>query len=99
MPTVYIRTNPYPSNVGTSRTVTIPTTPATLLVMDSGYMGWQLVNVGVATLTYGDSSMLAGTGSFLFYSMEKTWYPVADTMSVYLRADSVAGIVLINEFL
>lgn len=99
MPTVYIRTNPQPSNVGTSRTLSIPTAPTTLVVMDSGYMGWQLVNVGVSTLTYGDSSMLSGTGSFLYYSMEKTWYPVADTMSVYLRADSVAGTVLMNEFL
>ena len=95
----YVRTNLYPSTVGTSRTVTIPTAPSTLVVMNSGYMGWQLVNVGVSALAYGDSSLLAGTGALLFYSMEKTWYPVADTMSVYLRADSVAGVVLINEFL
>ena len=99
MPTVYIRTNPQPSSIGTSRTVSISTAAATLVWSTSGYMGWQLINVGVSTLTYGDSSMLAGTGAFLFYSMEKTWYPVADTMSVFLRADSVAGTVLVNEFL
>ena len=99
MPTVYIRTNPHPSSVGTTRTVSISTAAATLVTMNSGYMGWQLVNVGVSALAYGDSSLLAGTGALLFYSMEKTWYPVADTMSVYLRADSVAGVVLINEFL
>ena len=40
-----------------------------------------------------------GTGGVLFYSMAKEWYPIADTMSVYLRADSVAGTVLINEWL
>ena len=99
MPTVYIRTNPQPSQIGTSRTVTVPTAPTTLIVSNSGYMGLQVVSIGVGALTYGDSSMAMGTGALLFYSMEKTWYPLADTMSVYVRADSVAGVAFINEWL
>ena len=99
MPTVYIRTNPQPSSVGSTRTLLIATAPATQVVSLSGYMGWQLVNEGPSTLTYGDSSMAMGTGAFLFYSMAKEWYPIADTMSVYLRADSVATTVLINDYL
>ena len=99
MPTVYIRTNAYPQSIGSTRTVSISTAAATQVVSLSGYMGMQVVNVGIATLTYGDSSMAMGTGGFLFYSMAKEWYPIADTMSVYLRADSVAGTVLINEWL
>ena len=99
MPTGYIRTNPYPSSIGTSRTVAVPTSPATQVVSLSGYMGWQLVNVGAGAVAYGDSSLLVGTGGMLFYSMSKEWYPIADTMSLYVRADSVASVLLVNEYL
>ena len=99
MPTVYIRTNPQPASVGSTRTITIGTAAATAVYSIAGYMGWQLVNVGPSTLTYGDSSMAMGTGGLLYYSMAKEWYPIADTMSLYLRADSVAGTVLVNDYL
>ena len=100
MPTVYIRTNLYPSSIGTSRTVTIPTAPATLVVMNSGYMGWRLQNIGPSlNLVYGDSNITMGTGALQYYSMGKEFYPVMDTMALYFRADSVAGVLQINEYL
>ena len=100
MAPLYIRTNPYPSTIGTSRTVAIPTTPATLVVMNSGYMGWRLQNVGPSlSLVYGDSNLTAGTGALQYYSMGKEFYPVADTMAIWFRADSVAGVLQINEYL
>ncbi len=99
MPTVYIRTNPQPSTIGTTRTVAVPTTPATFIVSLSGYMGWGIANVGVSAVAYGDSSVQAGTGSLQFYSMEQKWYPIADTMSMYVIADSIAGIIAINDYL
>ena len=99
MATVYIRTNPQPSRVGTSRTVVVPTSPATFIISLSGYMGWGISNVGNAAVAYGDSSVTAGTGSLQFYSMEQKWYPIADTMSMYVIADSIAGIININDYL
>lgn len=79
--------------------MTVPTAPATLIVSLSGYMGWGISNVGNASVAYGDSSVQAGTGALQFYSMEQKWYPIADTMSMYVIADSVAGIIVINEYL
>ena len=99
MPTAYIRTNPQPSAIGTSRSVTVPTSPATFIVSLSGYMGWGITNVGNSAVAYGDSSVSAGTGALQFYSMEQKWYPIADTMSMYVIADSVAGIIRINDYL
>ena len=53
----YIRTQTQPNLIGTSRTVAVPTSPATHLVSLSGFMGWQLVNVGAGAIAYGDSSV------------------------------------------
>ena len=99
MPFVFRRTKTEPARIGTSRNVTIPTSPATLLVMNSGFMGWKLTNVGPSALTYGDSAVTIGTGDLQFYSVGKTYYPVADTMSLFVIADSVAGVVHIDEYL
>lgn len=98
MATVYIRTNRDPQQVGTSRSITIPTSPATLVVSLSGSMGWRWTNIGPSTLAWGDSNITAGTGSLLFYSMAKEWYPLPDTMSAYVRADSVAGVLRVDEY-
>ena len=99
-PTAYIRTNLFPSNIGTSRSISIPTSPATLVVMNSGYMGWRWTNLGPSlSLAFGDSNIAIGTGSLLFYSMSKEWYPVVDTMAAFVIADSVAGLLRVDEYL
>ena len=99
MPTVFRRTNNNPQQVGTSRTITIPTSPATQVVSLSGFMGWEITCLGPGAIAYGDSSLPMGSGALLYYSMNKTWYPIADTMSLFLRADSVATVININYFL
>lgn len=95
----YIRTRQTPSRIGTSRSITIPTSPATLVVTDSGFMGWQMVCLGPGALAYGDAGVTVGTGGLLYYSMSKEFYPVADTMSFFLIADSVATVVRLNGYL
>ena len=100
MPIAYRpRSKPDPARVGSSRALTISTGAATLVVSSIGYMGWSLTCLGPGSLTWGDSSMSMGSGALLYYSMAKEWYPIADTMSTFLRADSVATVVLINEYL
>ena len=99
MPTVYIRTNPFPSSIGTTRTLTVATAPEVLVVSNSGYMGWQIVCLGPGAIAYGGSSIAMGSAGLLYYSMSRTEYPLADTASLYLRADSVATVVAVNEYL
>lgn len=95
----YVRTNPYPSTIGTTRTLTIATAPATQIVSLSGYMGWQIVCLGPGAIAYGDSSIAMATAGLLFYSMSRTEHPIADTASLYVRADSVATVIAINDLL
>ena len=94
----YLKTKLYPSSIGTSRLVTIPTSPATLITMLSGYVGMQWNNVGASAVAYGDTSISAGTGALLYYSMSKEWSVVTDTGAIYAIADSVAGTLFINYY-
>ena len=99
MPTVYIRTNLQPSTVGTTRILTVSTGAATQVVSLSGYMGMQVTCLGPGEIAYGDTAILADTSALLFYSMSKEYYPIADTLSLYLRANSVATVVALNDYL
>lgn len=94
----FIRTNPYVMRIGTTRVLSISTAGATAIIMASGNQGLSLCNVGVSTLAWGDSTILAASGGLLYYSMVKEWYVVADTFTVYLRADSVTGTVVVTEY-
>ena len=99
MGTIYIRTNPQPYRVGTTRLITVATTPTTQVILTSGYTGFSVFNVGPSTIVWGDTSITASTGGLLYYSMQKEWFAVADSFVVHLRADSVAGTVVVNEYL
>ena len=94
-----IRTNQAPARIGTTKIITVPTAPTTAVILDSGYMGMALFNVGPSTIVWGDSNITASTGGLLYYSMQKEWMALADTFTVYLRADSVAGTVVQNEYI
>ena len=98
MAIAYLKTKLYPSSIGTSRTITIPTSPATLVVMLSGYVGMQWTNVGAGAIAYGDTSISAGTGALLYYSMQKEWPVVIDTGAIYAIADSVASALFVNYY-
>ena len=98
MATVLIRTNPGLARVATSRLVTIPTSPATQIVIASGPSGCAIFNVGPTTLVWGDSNITASSGGLLYYSMQKEWLAVADTFTFFLVATSAAGTVMIHEY-
>lgn len=98
MGTYYRRTNLSALSIGTSYTVSIPTSPVTQIVVSTGYSAVQISNVGPSTIAYGDSSIVASSGALLFYSMEKTFTNITGIFSFYVIADSVAGTIAINGY-
>ena len=98
MATVLVRTNPYLARVATSRLLTIPTSPATQVIIASGPAGAAIFNVGPTTLVWGDSNITESSGGLLYYSMQKEWLATADTFSFFLIATSAPGTVLVNEY-
>ena len=94
----YLKTKLYPSSIGTSRVITIPTSPATLVIMISGYVGMQWTNVGAGAIAYWDTSISAGTGALMYYSMQKDWPIVMDTGAIYAIADSVSSTLFVNYY-
>lgn len=98
MGTIYVRTNPFIARVGTTRLITIATS-GTAVVVTSGYTGMAVFNVGPSALVWGDSSTAASSGGLLYYSMQKEWYAVNDSFAVFFRATSVAGTLVVNEYI
>lgn len=97
MGTHYRRTNPNLARIGSTRVVSIPTSPATQVTLSSGYTALWISNVGPSTIAWGDAGVTASTGNLLFYSMNQKFDSLAPNFSVYLIADSVAGTVSIVE--
>lgn len=97
MTTNYRRTNDSFAQVLTSRTVSVSTAAATRIIVTSGSWAMEIYNVGPSTIVWGDSNITASTGGILYYSMAKEFKPVQGDFEVYLRADSVAGMVSIQE--
>ena len=93
MGTFFLRTNPSLGSASTSRYVSIPTSPATLLTLDSGYQALSLFNVGSATLIYGDSNISVNSGNFIYVGAAAEWLDLQDGWQVYLRADSVSTLI------
>lgn len=91
MGTYYRRTNLNIISIGTSYNITVPTSPVTQIVVSTGYVACEIVNIGPSTLVYGDSSITASSGGLLFYSMNKVFNGIAGIYSFYVIADSVAG--------
>ena len=100
MGTVYFRTNPFPARIGTTKLITIPTTPVTVVVMDSGYMGMHVTNIGPSlSIAWGDTNLTISSGGLLYYSMAKEWLVVSDSFALFFIADSVAGRIAVNEYI
>lgn len=85
--------------VATTRLVTIGTGSATQVLMTSGNSGIEITNNGPATVFYGHSSLVQGSGGFLATYMTKEWFNVSDSFEVYLRSDSAQAVVAITEYL
>ena len=94
----YKRTNPNLGSVGTTKYLTIPTSPATLLTLDSGYMGLTVFNNGSGNLIWGDSNIAVNSGNYQFVNVRTEWYPLTFGWSQYLRAESVATLISVTEY-
>lgn len=98
MGTYYRRTNEHFASIGTTRTITVPTSPTTQITLTSGNHSLELINLGPGTIAYGDSSISMSSAGLLFYSMNKMFTPVISGFSCYVIADSVATIIAVNEY-
>ena len=98
MPIPYLRPHPTVSLVGSSRVITIPTSPATEVLSIPAAVGMAVFNVGPSAIAWGSGSITQGTGGLLFYSMQKEWMLLADTISVFFIADSVAGVLAVQDY-
>ena len=94
-----VRTNFNIYTISTSRLLVIPTSPITKVVMlNSASIGISITNLGPSVLAWSDTNVLASTGGLIFYSQIKEWMPVVSGFSMYFVADSVAGVLLVNEY-
>lgn len=98
MGTRFIRTNPYLGTVGTSRVLTIPTSPATLITLTSGYSGLTIYNLGSGMLAWGDSGIAVNSANYLFPYSRIEWTDLQDGWSTYVIADSVATVIERTEY-
>ena len=86
-------------SLGTTRILSIATSPATFVVMSTGYQALEAVNVGSANLYYGFSTVAVGSGTELFtQSQTPRWDRLEDAWGVYVVAESVAGILTVHEY-
>ena len=100
MATNYVRTNqPDLVQPGTARLVSIPTDPATqVLIVTSGTRMIFVQNNGPATVAYGDSGVLAVSSGVLFPYSRDIYESVHRDFSQYYIADSVASIISWIEY-
>ena len=97
MATRYVRAQSQMGRVGTTRYVMVPTSPAQLLTLNSGYQALELFVVGTGNLIWGDSNIAVNSGNYLWVGMNKIWDNLQDGWTVYLRADSIQTLVSISE--
>ena len=98
MATYFRRPNSNLGIVGTQRLISITTAAAQQVFLSSGFTAINVMNNGPATCSWGDSSLLAGSGAVLFPYAQYEWASLNDGFSVYFRADSVSTIIAITEF-
>jgi len=98
MVTNYKKTRGNFLEVNTTKLVTIDTGSATAYTITSGSMGMEVTNDGPATVFYGHSSIVQGSGAFLAMYMTKDWFQVVDDFTVYFRADSAQSVISVTEY-
>jgi len=98
MPTVYRRSTNLLASVLTTRLINIPTSPTTVVRITSGAKAIFFTNIGASTVVFGDTSLTAGSGNILFYSMSDGFNPVQGDFAIYFIADSAQGRIAVNEY-
>lgn len=97
MATYYRRPNTNLGQVGSTRLIVITTAAAQQVFLSSGFTGMNVMNNGPATCSWGDASILQGSGAVLFPYTQYEWLRLNDGWSVYLRADSAQTTIAVTE--
>jgi len=98
MGTYYRRSNTQLGSVGTARLVTITTAAAQLVQLSSGCSAINVMNNGPTPVSFGDSSLLMGSGNVIFPYAQYEFLNVSDGWRAYFRADSLQTVIAITEF-
>ena len=83
--------------VATTRLVTITTAAAQSITVSSGYNAINAMNNGPAPISWGDSSLLMGSGNVIFPYAQYIFENLSGSSKIYFRADSVASVIAITE--
>ena len=98
MATRYFRASNELGSVSTSRLVVINTGAAQLVQISTGYYSINVMNNGPSNVSFGDSSLLMGSGNVIFPYAQYEFLNVTDDWSAYFRADSSQTTIAITEF-
>lgn len=98
MATRYVRADPLFGSIGTSRILSIPTSPATLITLGSGYGHMGLMNIGSTLLVYGGTGVAENSGATLFVYTNKEFGDLQDGWQIYVRAVSATGLLHVSEY-
>jgi len=98
MATYLKRTNPNYYQIGTTRTLVLTESVATLIYLDTGYNAMTIVPLGPSDMVYGDSSISVSSAGLLYYSQAKTFDQLSDNFNFYARANSYQCVVAIIEY-
>lgn len=98
MGTYYRRPNEQLGTVGTSRLLVITTGAAQIVRLTSGFSALNIMNNGPAPVSFGDSSLLMGSGNVIFPYAQYEFFNISDGWTAYFRADSAQTTIAITEF-
>ena len=98
MGTRYVRVSAGYLSTGTTRYINIPTSPATQVVLTSGYQALSIFNHGTGMLVWGDSNIAVNSGNYQFVNMRVEHNNLQDSWSTYYRADSVSSLISVTEY-
>lgn len=96
MGTYYRRPNSIFS-VATTRLISINTGFAQAVYISSGYNAMNIMNNGPAPVSWGDSSLLMGSGNVIFPYAQYIFENMSGDGFIYLRADSAVTTIAVTE--
>lgn len=81
----------------TTRLITITTGAAQSITVSSGFNAINAMNNGPAPISWGDSSLLMGSGNVIFPYAQYIFENLSGSSFIFFRADSVASVIAITE--
>lgn len=100
MGTRYFRAGNYYQDVGTSRVISINSSLATQITLNSGFVAMSIYNQGSTALVWGGSGVSVNSGTYLYPSGRIEWEPINDGFFIYMISDSIGtlGLACIEEY-